>query len=163
MLIEGNTFHDNTGYALHLYLSGSTVNNAVVRHNTFVHNAYDDGGRNLTLGVVILAGSNNLFCGNTVTDNPTLHGGPAIAAINGSGNVISGNTISGTNGPAIELNESASDTVVMGNSLANNKGDVVGPGMSSMQASGSMPDCTAAPGPTRRPRPTNLRLLPHTP
>jgi parallel beta-helix repeat protein len=165
MLIEDSIFRHNTGYALHLYLSGGTVDNAIVRRNTFIGNAYDDGGRNLTLGVVILAGSNNLFCGNTMTDNPTLHGGPAVSAINGSGNVIVGNTISGTNGPAIELNDSALGTVVAGNQLKNNQGGIVGPGMASMVTTTTV-DCTAplaspplAPVAQKPPAPTHLRLL----
>lgn len=165
MLIEGNTFRQNSGYALHLYLSGSTVNNAIVRRNTFVGNAADDGTRNLTLGVVILAGSNNLFCGNTLTDNPTLHGGPAVSAEYGSGNVIVGNTITGTNGPAIELNDSAVGTVVAGNQLTNNQGGIVGPGMATMVTTTTV-DCAAPvtgppPGPVaqRPPAPTHLRVL----
>jgi len=100
-----------------------------------------------------------------VTQNPTLHNGSAVSAEYGSGNVIVGNTISGTNGPAIELNDSALGTVVAGNQLKNNQGGIVGAGMASMITTTTV-DCAApltapplVPVAQKPPAPTHLRLL----
>jgi hypothetical protein len=165
MLLDDNTWHDNTGSALNIYLSGGTVSNARIRRNTFVHNAWTDGERNLGLDVVTLAGSNNLFCGNTLQDNTTVNSGSGVSVEYGSDNVVVGNTITGTAGPAITLNDSALNTVVAGNQLSNNQAGIVGAGMASMITTTTL-DCGSAaprPGPLAPPRPSvpaprNLRL-----
>jgi hypothetical protein len=125
MLIEGNTFYNNSGYAIHLYSYGHSVDNAIIRNNIMYNNAFDDGQRNLTLGVVMISGSKNLFYNNVLYNNLTSHGGPAVSVANGTNNQIYNNTIYGTSGAAIEVNASAPNSIIKNNILYNNGGGIV--------------------------------------
>jgi len=127
MLIDGNIIYDNGGYAIHHFLSGgspTTVNNGVIRNNIIYNNGWQDGGgRDLTLGAVILAtGTNIQFYNNVVYNNPTNHGGAAVSAYNSNLVGIWNNTITGNAGLGIEINDSASNTTILNNILYNNAG-----------------------------------------
>jgi len=165
MLIDGNAFKDIAGYALHLYLSGGSVNEAIVTNNTITNAGYSDGTRNYAINAVILAGSNNVFQQNVVTGNPTNHGGAAVSVSVGSGNQILGNTITGNGGAAVEVNATAPDTRFQGNRMDSSVVNDGATGLVMMDgpapALGARAPTTAilAPLPAPRPAPTHLRLL----
>jgi hypothetical protein len=120
MLYDGNTFRNNSGYAIHAYHSGGSVNNVVIRNNAFVNCGFDDGQRNLTLGVVIMSGSNNKFYNNILYNNNTNHTGAVVSVSTGSDNTIYNNTIYNNSGPAVEVNANAPNTEIRNNILFNN-------------------------------------------
>ena len=72
-LLEGNTFHDNGGYAIHHFQQNKTVNNWVFRNNIFYRNGrgYYWGGTDFRKApaVIISRGKNNKFYNNILYDN----------------------------------------------------------------------------------------------
>jgi len=149
MLIDGNTFQDIAGYALHLYLSGGSVDNAVVQNKNLTNTAYSDGARNYAINTTILAGSNNVFQHNVVTGNPTNHGGAAVSVSVGRGNQILGNTITGNGGPPVEVNESAVETHVLGNTMDGSIQNDGAPGL--VLDDGPAPEAVPRPSPAQGP------------
>lgn len=112
MLIDGNIFYNNTGYAIHHYHSGDpNVSNNVIRNNIIYGNGYDDGSRALVLCAVIMtSGSNNYFYNNLVYGNKC---GVQIGGT--SGNFVYNNTITGNTGLGLQL-----DTLTVNLTLRNN-------------------------------------------
>lgn len=92
MLFDGNTFYDNTGYALNLYQSNADVSDVIVRNNVFYNNGFNDWVRAVTLGVIAAQGGNNQFYNNVFYNNTTFGSGPAIDISNAGNNQVYNNT-----------------------------------------------------------------------
>jgi Right handed beta helix region len=104
-----------------------SVSDNVIRNNVLYNNGFDDGTRNITQNVVILAsGDNNLFYNNLVYNNPTLKKGAAVAIayVGAAGNnQILHNTIYGNAGAAVETHpQSGYNSVIKNNIFYNNAG-----------------------------------------
>jgi hypothetical protein len=127
MLIDGNTFYNVSGYAIHLYNSGTAGLSGIIRNNIIRDSCFDDGERNYPLNAVVLGGGSNiLFYNNLVYNNFCNGGGAAVAAgfyNGGINNAIYNNTIwNNPNGPGIGIDVSAPNTLVKNNIVYNNGG-----------------------------------------
>jgi hypothetical protein len=72
-LIDENTFHDNGGYAIHVYSDGGGVHNNVVRNNILYRNRFNthfNNGRSAQFpAMVISRGTNNIGYNNLIYNN----------------------------------------------------------------------------------------------
>jgi len=127
MTMDGNEFYDNYGYAIHLYLSGGGVDNAVVTNNLFHENCFNDGTRGQGLNVIIMNGGNNLLANNILYNNVCIGNGAVVSISPGTGgfgvdnNRVYNNTI--TQNPqsaAIEINVGNTNTKIQNNILTGN-------------------------------------------
>ena len=128
-LVDGNTFYNCTGYALHFYSNGSTgVQNNVVRNNIFYNNYIDDGQRGNSGSTIVLStGGNSLVYNNIIYNTPSAK---HIYAIEEHDNdQIYNNTIYNNHGIGIFLYPGSSGVIVQNNLIyANERDDVVDQG-----------------------------------
>jgi parallel beta-helix repeat protein len=128
-LIAQNCIHDNHGFGVHVYQSGSgEVSNNVVRHNVILHNGWDNANPAGSCGMVLASGE---------------------------GNVAEGNLVAGSFGCGIQLYVSAVGTRVSNNTLLDNRG---GPTMDAGRDTVMQGNTTTGTAPTAcgtwRPAPT---------
>lgn len=112
--IDGNTFRNVAGYAVHVYDSGSssTANDNRIMNNRISHNGFTNTNPAGSCGIVIASGTGNVVCNNVLED---VHGcGVQVYATSGQG-VVQDNTITGTTDACIDVNPGASRTVLKGN------------------------------------------------
>lgn len=132
MELDGNEFWDNYGYALHFYLYQGAVDSAIVRNNIFHENGFNDGTRNLELGVIVIYGGNNLVYNNIFYNNHPTSNGPTIAITAGTGgfgptnNRIYNNTFAGNGGTPVVIGADSANTDAANNIFWQNGGDSSG-------------------------------------
>jgi len=119
VLFDGNTFKNVSGYCIHSYWSSHSVNEAIIRNNTFVNCGYDDGERDNGTNVAIMAGSDNKFYNNLLYNNSPVRGSSLISVSGGAGdgfdNLLYNNTFYNNVGSSIEVNTSALNTQAINN------------------------------------------------
>ena len=125
-LIEGNIFSNNTGYAIHHYLSGGdTVSDNIIRNNIMYGNGRDDGTRNDSLSAMIVAsGGDNLIYNNVIYDNKS--GINNTTTDPGTNNQFYNNTVYDNDVYGIEINTNTTSTKVQNNILYANGGGTAG-------------------------------------
>ena len=105
-LVEGNIFHDNGGYAIHLFQQSHTANNWVIRNNVFFNNGrgyyFEDAGvpqLRKVQAVLISRGTNNQFYNNLVYNNNS----GVFVGMGAIDTLVANNTIYGNDGAGIDV------------------------------------------------------------
>src|SRR5262249_34676615 len=70
-LIENCNLHDNNGYGIHFYKSGSTkdVSNNIARNNRLWHNGHNNRNPAGSCGLILSSGNNNVAYNNVILDH----------------------------------------------------------------------------------------------
>jgi len=128
MVIDKNTIHDNTGYGIHMFLSGGSMNvsDNTISNNIIYGNCTDDGARGQGMNAVILSnGSNNLFYNNVVVNNTGAQCVGAVSISVTENAMVYNNTIVNNAGEAITVNTNAANPKIQNNILYSNTTNAV--------------------------------------
>ncbi len=128
-LVEGNIFHDLGGYAIHLFQQNHTVNNWVIRNNTFFGNGKGflwskTGEMRKTSAVLISRGRNNQFYNNLIYNN---HAG-IFVGYGASDTLVANNTIYGSDDYGILVSSEHSGSLnarIINNIVWGNRGEQI--------------------------------------
>jgi parallel beta-helix repeat protein len=130
-LFEGNEIYDNGGYGLHLFNTGHTdVSDNIIRNNIFHGNGFFPDARGGTewSAFILSSGSNNQAYNNIVYGN--IKGMLVAFATGSTNNQVYNNTVYNNTTLGIEVQGSASGTVIRNNIYYNNATNMVDDGVS---------------------------------
>jgi parallel beta-helix repeat protein len=118
-LVENCNLHDNQGYAIHFYHSGSfDVSNNIARNNRIWHNGWNNVNPAGSCALILSSGDNNLAYNNLILDHNGC--GIQIYGYGTSNSQVYNNTIAGNVGSCIDIQNGAAGNSPAVNSIARN-------------------------------------------